>query len=72
MSGSGRVPLRGAYLLAALLVALVAAAITGLLYWSTRSADALALERQNQLVHNVLANSASRIAHDQRIRHCLG
>jgi diguanylate cyclase (GGDEF)-like protein len=51
--------------MAVLGVILTAAAITGLLYWSTHSVDQLSRVREHQLVEKVLARSAHQIAHDQ-------
>lgn len=57
--------LRGALAVAALGALVIALGITGLLYWSTSSADALSQERQHRLVEKVLARSAEQIGHDQ-------
>jgi diguanylate cyclase (GGDEF)-like protein len=51
--------------MAVLGVILTAAAITGLLYWSTHSVDQLSRAREHQLVERALAQSAHQIAHDQ-------
>lgn len=50
---------------AALGVFLLALGIVGVLIWSTRSVDALALDRQTKLVVQVLQQSSNQIAHEQ-------
>ena len=61
----GRPSLRTAFAAAVLGVVITAAAVTGLLYWSTHRVDELSLDRQQRLVQKVLAQSAHQIGHDQ-------